>query len=141
MSENYLHVQLISASAAHKKRSRQQFQELNLTEGQPKVLSILLGMEGCQQKELAGACHVEPATMTVLLKNMEQGNLIAKERVALPGGKRAYRIYLTEHGRACAESVCKIVEDLEQVAFRNFSEQEKQLFLELFGRVAENLQE
>ncbi len=141
MSENYLHVMLISASAAHKKRSRQRFQELNLTEGQPKVLSILLGMEGCQQKELAGACHVEPATMTALLKNMEQSQLIYKERVALPGGKRAYQIYLTEQGKQRAEEVCSIVEEQERVAFQSFSEEERETFLELFSRVTENLQE
>ena len=141
MSRNFLHVLLIRASAVHKKRSRHSFQQLNLTEGQPKVLSILRDIEGCQQKELAEACHVEPATMTALLKNMEQSDLIFKEKQQLPGGKRAYSIFLTEHGKKAADEVIKIVEDLEQVAFQGFADKEKETFLELFARVAYNLEE
>ena len=141
MSRNFLHVLLIRASAVHKKRSRHSFQQLNLTEGQPKVLSILRDIEGCQQKELAEACHVEPATMTALLKNMEQSDLIFKEKQQLPGGKRAYIIFLTEHGKKAADEVIKIVEDLEQVAFQGFADKEKETFLELFARVAYNLEE
>lgn len=140
MDRKYLHVLLIGASAAHKKKSRQWFQKLNLTEGQPKVLSILRGMEGCQQKELAGACHVEPATMTVLLKNMEQSNLIYKEKQLL-GGKRTYRIFLTEEGKCAADEVIHIVDDLEKEAFRGFSDAEKKNFLELFSRIEKNLNE
>lgn len=140
MKRDYLHVMLIRASASHKKRSRQSFQELNLTEGQPRVLSILRNMEGCQQKELAKACHVEPATMTSLLKNMEQSQLIYKEKKQLPGGKRAYSIYLTDHGRELSCGVMNIVEELEQAAFRNFTQEEKETFLRLFTKVTDNLE-
>lgn len=140
MSRKFLHVLLLKTYAAHKKSSRQQFQQLQLTEGQPKVLSILRGIEGCQQKELAEACGVEPATMTALLKNMEQSGLICKEKLQLPGGKRAYRIFLTEKGAKLSGQVMDIVENLEQVAFQDFTEQEKTDFLKLFARVAENLE-
>lgn len=141
MSRNFLHVLLIRASAAHKKRSRHSFQQLNLTEGQPKVLSILRDIEGCQQKELAEACHVEPATMTSLLRNMEQSMLIFKEQQQLPGGKRAFRIFLTEYGKQVSDEVIKIVEDLEQVSFQGFTKEEIDTFLELFSRVSKNLEE
>lgn len=141
MSRNFLHVLLISASAAHKKKSRQSFQALYLTEGQPKVLSILRGMDGCSQKELAEACHVEPATMTALLKNMEQSGLIYKVKIQLASGKRAHSIHLTELGRKRSDEVMQIVEELEQEAFRDFTEQERNTFLELFGRVTENLED
>lgn len=140
MKRDYLHVMLIRALASHKKRCRQSFQELNLTEGQPRVLSILRNMEGCQQKELAKACHVEPATMTSLLKNMEQSQLIYKEKKQLPGGKRAYSIFLTDHGRKLSCGVMNIVEELEQAAFRNFTQEEKETFLRLFTKVTDNLE-
>lgn len=137
--ENYLHVLLIGASAAHKKMSRHSFQELNLTEGQPKVLSILRGMQGCQQKELAEACHVEPATMTVLLRNMEQKQLIYKERRLLAGGKRAFGIFLTEHGQRMSDEVMRVVAQLEEISFAGFSEEERAEFLRLFAKLADNL--
>lgn len=136
---DYLHVLLIKAAAAHKKYSRQSFQSLGLSDGQPKVLSILRGMEGCQQKDLAKACHVEPATMTSLLKNMEQSNLIRKERQQLSGGKRAYGIFFTEHGRKMSDEVMQIVEDLEEVCYAGFSAEEKKEFLRLFTKLTENL--
>ncbi len=136
---DYLHVLLIRAAAAHKKYSRQSFQNLGLSDGQPKVLSILRGMEGCQQKDLAKACHVEPATMTSLLKNMEQSNLIRKERQLLSGGKRAYGIFFTGHGRKMSDEVMQIVEDLEDVCYVGFSAEEKDEFLRLFTKLTENL--
>lgn len=137
----YFHVQLITASAAHKKRSRQSFTNLGLTEGQPKVLSILRGMEGCQQKELASFCHVEPATMTSLLSKMEQCNLIYRDPKKLPGGARANSIFLTDLGKEKADAVLKLVQELENVAFDGFREEEKELFLEFFERVRNNLEE
>lgn len=139
MSRNYLHVLLLKTYSMHKKRSRQHFQQLQLTEGQPKVLTILAGMEGCQQRELAQACGVEPATMTSLLKNMEQSDLIYKERMPLPGGKWAYSIFLTQRGGIMAGKVMDMVEQLEDAAFRDFTGNEKDTFLKLFAKVAENL--
>ena len=133
----YFHVLLIKTYAAHKKRSRDAFYDLGLTAGQPRVLTILSNMEGCQQKELAEACSVEPPTMTVLLKNMEQKG----EKKQLPGGFRAYGIFLTEEGKKATADVYEIVNEAEEVAFRGFSEAEKETFMSLFSKVKENLEE
>ena len=140
MNNKYLHVLLITASALHRDKSRKQFQKLNLSEGQPKVLSILLSMEGCLQKELAGKCHVKAATMTSLLQNMERDDLIEKRKDLVSGGKRAYRIFFTEKGRRLAHKVNGIVGKLEEDSFRGFSDGEKEQFLELFSRVVKNLE-
>ena len=141
MEDNYLHVLLITASALHKKKSRQRFQELNLSEGQPKVLSVLQSIEGCLQKELAKACHVEPATMTSLLKNMEKQGLIRKETDFVSGSKRAYRIYFTEKGRAFAGEVNAIVRELEEICFSNFTDSEKEEFLRSFRKIVDNMEQ
>lgn len=141
MSENkYLHVLMISASSAHRKRARQKFQELNLSDGQPKVLSILLSMEGCLQKDLAEACHVEPATMTSLLRKMISDGLIRKEQSYVSGGKRAYNIYFTEKGLELAHKVNSITAEIEEVAFDGFTPDERNTFLELFSRINDNLE-
>lgn len=137
----FFHVLLIKTYVAHKKRNRDAFYGMNLTAGQPKVLTVLGRMEGCQQKELAEACGVEPPTMTVLLKNMEQKGLIYREKKQLPGGFRAYGIFLTETGKQATENVLKIVEEAEQVAFKGFTDKDKEMFLDLFSRVRENLED
>ena len=39
-----------------------------LTPGQPKILDYLQNHNGCVQKDIAKGCHIEPASITVILK-------------------------------------------------------------------------
>ena len=132
-------VSLLSASAAHQKSCWQGFRELDLSPGQPNVLSRLRYQEGYLQKELAALCHVEPATMVVLLSNMEKRGMIRKEVDHVSGGKRAFRIFLTEEGRCLADQVDRVVEAIEEKGFVGFSEDEKDQLISLLGRLTENL--
>lgn len=132
-------VSLLSASAAHQKSCWAGFRELDLSPGQPKVLSRLRYQEGYLQKELAALCHVEPATMVVLLSNMEKRGLIRKEVDHVSGGKRAFRIFLTEEGKTLADQVNRVVEEMEEKGFAGFSEDEKDQLISLLGRLTENL--
>lgn len=56
---------LVTAYDAHRRYSRQAIQRENLSDGYPKVLMNLHHFPGSLQKDLAAACRVEPATMTV----------------------------------------------------------------------------
>ncbi|MCH5273535.1 MAG: MarR family transcriptional regulator [Lachnospiraceae bacterium] len=134
-----LHAALIETSAAHEKSSWAEFRKLNLSPGQPKVLTSLLYKEGYLQKELAEFCHVEPATMAVLLANMEKKGLIRKEITHVSGGKRAYRVYLTQLGRHLAEKVNAVVCEVEERGYRDFTEEEKEQLTVLLERVTKNL--
>ncbi len=139
MSEQLI-VTLIKASSAHQKSCAAEFRKLELSPGQPKVLSRLRYQEGYLQKDLAALCNVEPATMVVLLANMEKKGLIRKEVDHVSGGKRAFRIYLTEEGRRLAELVDEQVKEVEVKSFRGFSEEERTQLLALLDRLAENLE-
>ncbi|MDD4112661.1 MAG: MarR family transcriptional regulator [Herbinix sp.] len=143
MDNNYsskrLHMALISTYSLHKKSSFQEFQKLDLTTGQPKVLSILSQKEGYLQKDLAKRAHVEPATMTSVLNNMIKKGLVYKEPTYVSGGKRANAIYLTEKGRDISIQVNKIVDDMEELSFQGFSDKEKQLLINLLDRIISNL--
>ena len=132
-------VSLINASTLHQKSCWAEFRKLDLSPGQPKVLSRLCFQEGYLQKELAALCHVEPATMVVLLANMEKKGLIRKEAVHVSGGKSAFRIYLTDEGRTLGHEVDRMVEEVEEKSFRGFSEEEKRQLITLLERMAENL--
>ena len=136
---NELLISLVGASNAHQKACCSRFAELGLTPGQPKVLSRLNYQEGYLQKELANLCGVEPATMTVLLNSMEKKNLIRKETSHVSGGKRAFRIYLTEEGKRLGEAVDKIVDEVEKKAFEGLSPAEREEMLTLLNRVTGNL--
>lgn len=134
-----LHTALLEVSAAHEKSSWAEFRKLDLSPGQPKVLARLRSQKGYLQKELAEFCHVEPATMAVLLANMQKKGLIRKETTHVSGGKRAYRIYLTEVGLQLAEKVAEIVQKVEERSYQGFAEEEKEQLVALLERVAENL--
>lgn len=136
----HLHLALIASYSAHKQASFNEFQKLNLSTGQPKVLTVLYQDEGYLQKDLAKRCHVRPATMTSLLSNMEKKDLIYKKAVYVSGGKRANEIYLTDKGRELAKKVDKIVDDIEEISFKNFNEIEKQTLLDLLNRIEFNLE-
>lgn len=137
---NRLHLALIGSYSAHKKSSFHKFQKLDLSTGQPKVLSILYQKEGYLQKDLAKRCHVEPATMTSILSNMEKKGLIYKEVVYVSGGKRANAIYMTPNGRDMSLKINKIIDDIEEISFRGFNEKEKQLLMDLLLRIESNLE-
>ena len=61
-----LFLALMEAQRAHGHLSLQGFQKLNLSEGQPKTLYILLRAEGCVQKELAEMARVRPASIAIM---------------------------------------------------------------------------
>lgn len=131
---------LIDVYNAHKQYSVQRFNKLDITTGQPKILSILLNKEGYLQKDLAHRCHVEPATMTSLLKKMELKGLIKKQQETVSGGKKAYAIYLTEKGRSKAWEVKQITDKAEAICFQGFTEEDKKMIIDCLSRIQTNLE-
>lgn len=129
---------LIDTAKAHKKYCMSRFSKLGLTTGQPKVLTVLSAKEGYLQKELAARCAVEPATMTSLLNNMERKDLIRRETVYVSGGKRAFAIYLTEHGKEVAAEVAAIAKEAEEKSFEG-AEDKKEEFLSVMSKIIKNL--
>lgn len=130
---------LLETQGAHAELARIGFQRMNLSEGQPKILYILLRTEGCVQKELAEKAQVRPSTITVLLDRMEKQGYIYREETRISGGKRAYKIFLSDEGKSLAHQVNELVEELEERSFKGFSGEERKKLLEMLGRVAENL--
>jgi DNA-binding MarR family transcriptional regulator len=85
--------------------------------------------------------NIQQRLLKTTFKNMEQKGLVYREKKQLPGGFRAYGIFLTEEGKKATADVYEIVNEAEEVAFQGFSEEEKETFMNLFSRVKENLEE
>ncbi len=134
-----LFIALLNAYGAHSKISRNSFQKLGLSSGQPKILYVLKRNEGKLQKEIAELCSIEQSTMTVLIKKMEAQGWVRRETATVSGGKRAYFLFLTDSGRKVAQEIDYIVDLLEEKAFRYFSQTEKASLLEYLRRVERNL--
>jgi len=71
------------------------------------VLLALAQRDGMRLTELGQAVSLEKSTMTGLIDRMERARLV--RRRSIPNDRRAYRICLTERGRAVAPEVQKVL--------------------------------
>ncbi len=139
MKYNKFFLALLGAYSAHGEASREIFNDLGLTEAQPKILYILKFNEGIVQKDFAQLCSIKPSTMTVQLTRLENDGMVRKEVCYVSGGKKAYRVYLTDRGRKIADSLIERIDRLEAISFGGFNEEEKKQLLSMLERVENNL--
>ncbi|MBR4812283.1 MAG: MarR family transcriptional regulator [Lachnospiraceae bacterium] len=133
--------EMLSLYYAHRSYNTRYYASLGLTSGQPKVLNVLFEEEGYLQKDLAARCRVEPATMTSLLAKMEKQDMIKKETVYVSGGKRAYAIYLTDHGRRLAHQVSEKAAQADRIALDGMTPEEASQLISLMRRARKNIEE
>ncbi|MDO4924131.1 MAG: MarR family transcriptional regulator [Turicibacter sp.] len=132
-----LHRAFIRASKMHKKVCQHRFQQLGLTEGQPKVLDYLRHHNGCSQKDLAKHCHIQPATATSLLGHLERSGLIYREMNQQD--RRITNVFLTEAGAAFQKKVKTAFIEIDEQCFKGFTSKEKEEAINYLERICENL--
>ena len=120
------------------RRLMKNLEPAELSTGQPKVLAFLKSHEGLSQKEIAQACLLEPGSVTVLLKRMEQQGIV--ERRQREGDKKSRCIFLTERGRSLADMSVESFFRTEELAFSGFTEEEKGQLMAFCERIVNNLQ-
>ena len=134
-----LFLSLMDTQKSHWNRSRQGFQKLDLSDGQPKVLYMLRFIDGCVQKDLAKACDIKPSSMTVMLDGLEKKGYVRREETKVSGGKRAFKVCLTEEGKEIAEKVFCLMETIEEETFEGITAEEQQTLFSMLKKVRENL--
>lgn len=132
-----LHMALINLIKAHRQRVYEEFSKVGLTEGQPKILDFLSQNDGCIQRELAESCHIEPATVTSILTNMEKSGLIY--RVLNSKDRRVLNVFLTEKGKEAQKQVEKVFSLIDEECFTGFSEEEKKQTIDILNRLYKNM--
>lgn len=110
---------------------------LGLSPGQPKILEFLDKHNGCEQKEIAKACGIEPATVTHLLARMEEVHLI--ERKQINGNRRSWHVFLTTEGEGVNQKVFKIFDEVRKEAFEGFTVEEQAETFRLLTKMFDNL--
>lgn len=132
-----LHYLLMADHSMLQKALIASIKDTGLTSGQPKVLDYLLVHDGTVQKDIAAACHIEPASLTSILNGMESKNLI--ERKEQNGNRRSSYVFLTEKGREFAKRLEKIFSEIEEVALDGFDVEEREQVCNLLSRLYENM--
>jgi DNA-binding MarR family transcriptional regulator len=128
---------LIQISRIHYRRSFAELSKFEITQGQPGILNYLVRHDGCIQREFCDNCHLEPATVTHIMANMEKNGLI--ERRSEPGNRRNLYVYLTEQGREAQRQVKQVQLAIEKECFQGFSDAEQEQAAVILQRIVDNL--
>ena len=131
------HYLLMANQALIHKKLLSGLKNTDLSLGQPKILEYLKGHNGSSQKEIAQGCHIEAGSLTSVLGRMEDKGMI--ERKMLNGNRRSLYVFLTEKGEQLQETVEKEFDLLEEKSFEGISEEEREIFMDLFFRIYDNL--
>lgn len=111
--------------------------KIDVYPGQPPVLFLLNEKDGLSQKEMADNMRIKPATLTVMLRRMENSQLV--ERRQDPVDQRVSRVYITSEGRMRARKLSGIFEQLEEECFRNITPEELAFLRRIFMQMRDNL--
>ena len=121
----------------HHSRARTLLEEFGLFRGQPPLLFALWEKEGLTHSELAEHLHVQPATITKMIKRMERAGFVERSQDA--EDQRVSRVYLTDAGRNIRDAVEGVLRELEEQTFAGFSSEECALLNRFLLRIRNNL--
>jgi len=128
---------LVEICRLHYSRCHTMLEAIGLHRGQPPVLRALWDREGLTHSELAEKLHVQPPTITHMIRRMESAGFV--EARPDPQDQRVSRVYLMEAGRAVQEDVQRVFRELEERTLMGFSREECVLLHRFFLRIRDNL--
>lgn len=100
------------------------------------ILFQLSKNERMTMKDLAQKINRDKSTTTVLVRKLEQENLVKSEPDA--NDKRSKIICLTDNGKQYTRQMGEISTDLLSTFYKDFSENEKSQFLSFLERIQSN---
>ena len=135
--EQSFHMMLYRAFHAQRSALRPALSELGLGMGQPKLLGYLQRNGPCGQRELAGYCEVDPATVCRMLDSLQKGGFIS--RTPDKQDKRRDLIALTPDGERAFETWQQRCRTMEEQMLIGFTPQEQAQFADYLSRAYRNL--
>jgi len=116
----------------------QRLESLGVTNSQLGVLMMLWEEQGVTQKQIVRVLGIQPASITFLLKGLEEKGLIRREQDKTD--TRVNRIYLTASGERLQPEAMAIVEEGERKIRDQFSDEEVALMLVWMKRIDTNFE-
>lgn len=115
--------------------------QLGIGSAQGKILNYVLvesEAHSVYQKDLEREFGLRPSTVTEMLNALEQKKLI--QRVSDEWDGRYKKIVFTEKARSMKDRIRQEVEETEHLLLQGITEQEKQEFLRIAGKMLQNLE-
>ena len=122
-------------------RSQEVHTQLGIGSAQGKILNYVLvesEAHSVYQKDLEREFGLRPSTVTEMLTALEQKKLI--QRVSDEWDGRYKKIVFTEKARSMKDRIRQEVEETEHLLLQGITEQEKQEFLRIAGKMLQNLE-
>lgn len=122
-------------------RSQEVHTQLGIGSAQGKILNYVLvesEAHSVYQKDLEREFGLRPSTVTEMLNALEQKKLI--QRVSDEWDGRYKKIVFTEKARSMKDRIRQEVEETEHLLLQGITEQEKQEFLRVAGKMLQNLE-
>ncbi|RHP42995.1 MarR family transcriptional regulator [Clostridium sp. AF32-12BH] len=122
-------------------RSQEVHTQLGIGSAQGKILNYVLvesEAHSVYQKDLEREFGLRPSTVTEMLNALEQKKLI--QRVSDEWDGRYKKIVFTEKARSMKDRIRQEVEETEHLLLQGITEQEKQEFLRIVGKMLQNLE-
>lgn len=121
----------------HHNRAHVLLDEIGVYPGQPPLLFLLSKKDGLSQSEIADTLGVKPSTITVMLRRMENGNLVVRKQDR--EDSRVSRVYITKEGREVCEKAKGIIKVINDDCFGNFTVEEEVILRRLLMQMRDNL--
>ena len=100
------------------------------------VLGNLIQYDGCNQRELADYCFMLPSGLTNILRRYEEIGWLTRK----PGPLyRETCVYVTDAGRAEFDSLMETFNEMEEMMFQDFSEEEKSELEKYYLRIGNSI--
>ena len=106
---------------------------------QGRLLYVLWQQDGISAAELARRSGLAPTTLTTMLDRLQAAGLVRRE--AHETDRRRWRLKLTDRARELMASSQRISNEMTDIYYRGFSQEEAALFEALLRRLLKNLQD
>lgn len=135
--EDKLTTTLMRLFRAHFNLTDEHLKREGLYHGQPYIIISLYHNDGQSLKELTACRNVKASTTTTMVSRMEKLGLVKK--VADEKDRRKTRVYLTDKGREKYKSIINVNNELDEICFEGFSDEQKLLTKMLLKKIIENI--
>lgn len=120
-----------------KYHAKKMFVQYDLAPWQAGILFILHKDGEMSQRKLAERLNQTPPSVTAAIQKMEKLGYI--RRMPKPGDQRVMMLSLTEKGKTYLQGIFDVGHQMEEMAFRGMSLEEKLLLKRLLLQVRDNL--
>ena len=128
---------IVEVCREHYLRAHTLFNALGLYRGQPPILAALLEQDGRTHSDLAGVLRIQPATVTKMVRRMEQAGFVTRQPD--PDDQRVSRVYLTDAARSIQADIVQVSQTLVEETLQGFRPEEVILLRRFLIQMRDNL--